>query len=238
MIKNPWFEKENLSAGVTRLNEPFVHKYFGANFFHVAGTEADLVIDFGMGLLPLRPELNLRAGVPVLALATHIHADHVGGFHEFETRLGHPAEAQAFASMADSETLAHIFRSLSGATTRDPEPGWKLADYKIAPAPLTSSVDEGHVIELGDWQLEVLHMPGHSHGSICLYESHKGILFSGDVIYVGGLVDDQPCSDKALYRRTMQRLLDLDVDTIYAGHGPTMDSSQMKAIASRYLDSD
>lgn len=235
MNNSHWFKKETLGSGVTRLSEPFVHKYFGANFFHIAGSDADLVVDFGMGLVPMRSELPLRKGVPVLALATHIHADHVGGFHEFETRLGHPSEAEAFASMADSETLAHIFRGLPGATTRYPQPGWRPIDYKIAAAPLTLNVAEGHVIELGDWRLQVLHMPGHSHGSICLYEQHKGILFSGDVIYIGNLVDDQPCSDKSLYRKSMQRLLDLDVKTVYAGHGSTMNASQMKTIARRYL---
>jgi glyoxylase-like metal-dependent hydrolase (beta-lactamase superfamily II) len=62
-----------------------------------------------------------------------------------------------------------------------------------------------------------------------------GLLFSGDVIYVGGLVDDLPCSNQARYRQTMQRLIDLDVSCIYGGHGPTMSAEQMKVIARQYL---
>ena len=84
-----WFEKTTLAPGLTRLIEPFVHKFFRANIFHVVGRDADLVIDSGMGLVPLRPALAIPDGKPVIAFATHAHADHAGGLFEFEERLGH-----------------------------------------------------------------------------------------------------------------------------------------------------
>jgi len=124
---------------------------------------------------------------------------------------------------------------LPGAVTQAPCLSWSSEYHHIAPAPLTQTVDEGDIIDLGDKRLRVLHLPGHSHGSIGLLDEMAGLLFSGDVIYVGGLVDDLPCSNQARYRQTMQRLIDLDVSCIYGGHGPTMPAEQMKAIAGQYL---
>jgi glyoxylase-like metal-dependent hydrolase (beta-lactamase superfamily II) len=234
-MADDWYERQDMGNGITRLSEPHVHRYFAANLFHVRGRDADLVIDFGMGLIPLRPALDLEVGKQLIAVATHIHADHVGGFHEFETRLGHAAEAAAFARMADQDTLTDVFRSLPGAVTQAPFLNWSPEYHHITPAPLTQTVDEGDIIDLGDKRLRVLHLPGHSHGSIGLLDEVAGLLFSGDVIYVGGLVDDLPCSNQAHYRQTMQRLIDLDVSCIYGGHGPTMSAELMKAIAKQYL---
>lgn len=231
----PWYEQRDVGDGITQFSQPFIHRYFAANFFHVRGRDADLVIDFGMGLQPFRPLLDVPAGKPLIALATHIHADHVGAFHEFTTRLGHPLEADAFAHMPEAQTLAQVFRDLPNAVTQLPCPGWTPEQYQITPAPLTQHVGEGDVIDLGDRQLEVLHLPGHSHGSIGLLEREQGILFSGDVIYRGGLVDDLPCSDKAVYRQSMQRLLGLEIRVAHGGHGPSMTQEQMRGIARQYL---
>ena len=232
----PWYEQRDVGDGITQFSQPHIHRYFAANFFHLSGRDADLIIDFGMGLQPFRPLLDVPEGKPLIAVATHIHADHIGAFHEFSTRLGHPLEADAFARMADEETLAQIFRDLPNAVSQLPCPGWTPGHYRIAPAPLTGRVDEGDVIDLGDRQLEVLHLPGHSHGSIGLLERERGILFSGDVIYRGGLVDDLPCSDKAVYRTSMQRLLSLEIRVAHGGHGPSMTQEQMREIARGYLE--
>ena len=57
-------------------------------------------------------------------------------------------------------------------------------------APATRLIDEGDVIDLGDRIFEVLHTPGHSEGEILLWEAFTGILFSGDMIYDGDLIND------------------------------------------------
>lgn len=231
----PWYDQRDVGDGITQFSQPFIHRYFAANFFHLRGRDADLIIDFGMGLQPLRPLLDVPEGKQLIAVATHAHADHIGAFHEFSTRLGHPLEADAFASMADEQTLAQVFRDLPSAVSQLPCPDWTPKHYRISPAPLTRHVDEGDVIDLGDRQLRILHLPGHSPGSIGLLERESGILFSGDVIYRGALVDDLPCSDKAVYRTSMQRLLKLPIRVAHGGHGPSMTQEQMREIALGYL---
>ncbi|OWJ66656.1 MBL fold metallo-hydrolase [Inquilinus limosus] len=235
-LRSAWFEQRVAAPGIRRLWEPHVHGFFRANIWHVAGRDADLVVDAGMGLRPLRPTLGLAGGKPALAVATHIHVDHVGSLHEFEHRIGHRAEAEGFAGMDDRDTLAPLFRTLADAVARPPSDTWNADEYRVPPAPLTRIVEEGDTIDLGDRRLTVLHLPGHSPGSIGLLDERDGLLFSGDALYTGRLVDDLPGSDRAAYRRTMARLLELDIRAVHGGHGDSLDRDSMRAIARDYLD--
>ncbi len=214
-----WFARERLTPDLTRLWEPLVHSFFQANIFHLRGRDADLVLDFGMGLASLRGALELTQG----------------SFHEFEHRFGHAAEQAAFAEMHDTDTLASLFRDIDGAVACPPAPAWRAADYRLAAAPLTTFLAEGDSIDLGNVQFRVLHLPGHSPGSIGLLDEHGGLFFSGDAIYRGDLVDDVPGADKVVYRRTMERLARLDIATAHGGHGASMDRAAMQAIARNYL---
>ena len=73
-----WFSRTSIDENLVAFTEPFLNDYFRANFYHLKGRDLDLVVDAGMGLAPLSPLLDLTPGKPVLAVATHIHADHVG----------------------------------------------------------------------------------------------------------------------------------------------------------------
>lgn len=231
----PWFQRESVGDGMTRLWEPDVHRFFRGNIFHVRGRDADLVFDFGLGLRPLRPALDLDPSHPVIAVASHAHADHVGGFHEFSERLGHEFEAGWFATLSDADTLAHLFRDSEVPVTTLPAPGWDVRAFHLHVAPLTRTLRQGDVIDLGDCRFDVLHLPGHSPGSIGLLDRAGGRLLAGDAIYAGQIVDDLPQSDRDAYRETMRRLAALDVATVYGGHNRPLSGAEMRAVAEAYL---
>ena len=236
----PWFSRTSpdstLGADLAAYTEPFLNDYFRANFYHLKGRDLDLVIDAGMGLAPLTPMLGLTHGKPVLAVATHIHADHVGSLFEFAERAGPRREAEAFATMDDRWTFADEFRALAEPVTRLPSAGWRAGDYRIRPAPLTRILEEGDRIDTGDRIFTVLELPGHSFGCIGLYDERDGLLFSGDAVYDDTLIDDMWCSDRDDYRATMRRLLDLPVRIVHGGHGASFGEARMKEIAKEYLD--
>lgn len=232
-----WFSHEVVGRDITRIWEQHVHPYFRSNIFHVGGRDVDLVIDAGMGLVPLRPGLSLPRSKPVLAVATHIHVDHVGGLSEFATRAGHRQEAAFFEDMADEHTLAHLFRAQPEAVDCLPNGAWSSQRFQVRPAPLTRILDEGDWIETGDKSLQVLHLPGHSPGSIGLLDEKSGDFFAGDAIYRGRLIDDLPGSDVQAYRKTMQRLLQVEFSRAYCGHGEPIDQNELRSIARAYLDS-
>lgn len=68
---------------------------------------------------------------------------------------------------------------------------------------------QGDVINLGNRQLTVLHMPGHSRGSICLHDHENKLLFTGDVVYDGHMIDWLPYSHVSDYISSCERLVGL-----------------------------
>lgn len=234
-----WYETTPLAPGLWRLTEPAVHPWFQANFYTLAGRDAVLQFDFGCGLAPLRPALpDLPPALPVIAVASHSHVDHIGGFHEFADRRGHAAEAAGFAG-DEAVTLAALLRNeVPGpAFTRPPAPGFDLAGWRQPPAPLTAPLDEGDRIDLGDRRFTVLHLPGHSPGSIALFDEFDGLLLAGDAIYDDTLLDDIPGASVADYVTTMQRLAGYDCRLCLAGHGAPFDGPRLRQIARGYLAS-
>lgn len=232
-----WFSVERVAPGVTRLTEPFVDPFVRANLWLVEGPEADLLVDTGCGVVPLAPVVaGLRpAGKPLLVVATHVHVDHAGGLHEFAERLGHAAEADAFARMDEADTVAfYLTRTtlLPGAPAGVPP----LAEARMRPAPLTRVLAEDDRIELGGGTVfRVLHLPGHSPGCISLLDEATGTLLAGDVVYEGEIVDGLAHSDVAVYCDSMRRVLALPVARAYCGHGPVLDGAGVRAVAEAYL---
>ena len=86
---------------------------------------------------------------------------------------------------------------------------------------------------LSDVDME--HLPGHSPGSIGLFEAATKTLFSGDAIYDGPLLDELPGSDIASYRRTIKRLRDMEVAVVHGGHDPSFGRERMIEICDGWL---
>ena len=233
--KSTWFQQEDVYPSIRRIWEPYVHRFFRGNIWLIEGRDADLVVDFGMGLASLKSVLGLSEGKPVIGLATHVHVDHVGSFHEFGERLGHYAEAEAFATMPDSRTLIEMFRSFPGPVAKLPYETWMPQDHVIPKAPLTRVLREDDTVELGDFSFRVLHLPGHSPGSIGLLEPRHRILVSGDAIYSGQLVDNIPGADVEAYIETMRFLACLDVKIVLGGHNAPISGDLMRVIAKEYV---
>ena len=234
VMPSTWFECRSVSPGVTLITEPFVHPFFRANLYRIAGRDFDIQLDFGVGISSLSKALP-GSGRPVLAVASHAHVDHVGSFHEFSRRAGHAAESETFATMNDDGTLASWFLRQDEPMERPPSPDYSFNDYSLLPAPLTEFLDEGDTLDTGDRLFKILHLPGHSPGSIALLDEENGELFSGDAIYDDELVDDIPGADIPTYVRTMRRLAELDIKLGHGGHGPSFGKARMHEIARDYV---
>ena len=118
-----------------------------------------------------------------------------------------------------------------------PAPGYDPRAYRVRPAAPTRLLAEGDAVDLGDRCFEVLHLPGHSPGSIGLWEAATGTLFSGDAVYDGTLLDGLADSDRAAYVRTMRRLLELPVSVVHAGHCESFGRERLRELAAAYLES-
>lgn len=229
-----WFQTRELAPGVFVTLEPAVDPMFRAAMVTVLGRDRDLQFDFGCGLAPLRAALPL-SGKPVLAVASHAHVDHIGGFHEFESRLGHAAEALCFAGKPGIETFAEEFRTWPDVVSALPRDGWTIDQWSLRPAPLTGMLTEGDRIDLGDRSFTVLHLPGHSPGGIGLLDEQDGLFLTGDAIYDDEILDDLPGASIPDYLQTMDRLRTIDCRLAIGGHGPEMTRARMWSIAEDYL---
>jgi glyoxylase-like metal-dependent hydrolase (beta-lactamase superfamily II) len=236
-----WYETIPFADGVTLVHEPWMPFFFRCNMWLIRGRDRDLLIDAGLGAVPLRPhvpELDRRAGDrPITLLLSHTHFDHIGGAHEFDDRLVHAAEADIAANPANSATL--FAKYASGA--RDAEmflgvpPKWDAKTYRIEPAPATNLIGEGDRIDLGGRVLTVLHTPGHSPGHVSLFEEETGILFAQDVIYDGPLVDTCYHSDIPVYLATMERLRGLRPRIVHGGHFPSFGATRFAQLIDAYV---
>ena len=88
---------------------------------------------------------------------------------------------------------------------------------------------------MGDRHFEVLHLPGHSPGSIGLWEEATGVLFSGDALYDGPLLDRLDGSDVDAYVTTMERLRSLPVTAVHAGHERSFGRGRLIQLCDAYL---
>ncbi|MCV3271887.1 MBL fold metallo-hydrolase [Roseobacter sinensis] len=252
-VADTWFQTRALDARTILITEPHVHPIFSANIHLVLGRDADLLIDSGMGIAPLRPVVDAARPdreKPVICLSTHTHVDHIGSAHEFEQRLVHPLEAEDLAApepyslvSADiSKPLVDLFAQAgypplwTYLIDAIPLPGYNPADYSLTGAPATGTLDEGDTVDLGDWTAEVLHLPGHSPGQIGLWHAASGTLFGADAIYDGPLIFDGPGMSIPDYIATLTRLRALPVTQVHGGHDPAFGPERLHQIVDHYLD--
>lgn len=249
-VRTPWFTASDAGFGVRRILEEGVHPFLRANIWHVRGRDRDLWVDAGMGIASLAEAFADDFDRDKVLFVTHGHLDHAGGAHEFSDRCCHVAEAQVLEHPED-ETLvtAELSPEFAAALAAD-EPGgtppdylidsvpdlqYDVAGYGVRSAAPTATLTDGDVIDLGDRTFTVVHLPGHTPGSSVLFDEKNGVLFTGDVLYDGELLDELPESSIESYVASMQRLLELDASVAFPGHEQVLGPDDVQRIGRGYL---
>jgi hydroxyacylglutathione hydrolase len=152
----------------------------------------------------IRDELAERGWTLKLIVSTHGHWDHIG-------------DNAAVAAHTGADIAVH---PLDRERLERPQP--LFAPFEIPPSVPAVDLAEGGVIRFGELRLVVLHTPGHTEGSVCLYAADEGLLFSGDTLFAGawGRVD-LPGGDAAAMVASLGRLTSFEDGTaVLPGHGP------------------
>lgn len=234
-VASNWFEESEVDHNITLVTEPHAHSYLRCNIWHLRGADRDLVIDAGLGVSSLRDNVPaLFEREPALFL-THAHLDHIGGAHEFSSCYAHRAE-EASSPVRGTLRKNELIERL-GLDQAEPEvdalpdvlidalpvAGFDIDSYRVLAPRRCIGIDDGDTIDLGDRTFAVLHVPGHSPGSIALFDPVQGILFSGDTVYEiepdEELLDTMHGACVNDYLRSLERIAELPVTMVYPGHG-------------------
>jgi len=251
-ICEAWFDVRPAGSDVRVITEPHTHDLLRSNVWLVLGRDRDLMVDAGNGIARLHPFVDgLREdpAKPLLAIATHGHVDHAGGLWEFDERIGHPLDEPDIRRptrlMRRDDVWPAVADAMSGAgapltdvlVTARPTNVWDADAFVPTGTTLTRCVEAGDPIDLGDRAFEILHLPGHTPGSIGLWDASSGTLFAGDAVYAEEpLLDQTPTSNISDYVETMRRLRDLPVRIVHAGHDRSMDRETLVRRCSAYIE--
>lgn len=151
--------------------------------------------------------------LPIVVINTHCHPDHAGGNAEFAPALCNPADLDIFQQMATLE-----FRQQDVAHMPN---GEKFAAQLQPTGPEPIGVEDGHIIDLGGRQLQLIFTPGHTHGSLCVYEAETGILFTGDNVQANTTaLTEWNSSTVEEFANSLGKLAKLNITRILGGHKP------------------
>jgi glyoxylase-like metal-dependent hydrolase (beta-lactamase superfamily II) len=232
-----------LRPGLYRLEEPDGRRRLCQ--YVVVGDERTLVVDAGLpesperGLLPL-----LSNGPPVVLVLTHPDADHRGGAPVLRDTLpqlevwGHQLDRD---QLADPEVaLAERYLAFAASDGVGPAPD-RLDAMRARlgrPVPVDRALTGDTSLDLGARRAKILHMPGHSPGSVVVWLPDESAALIGDaamgrgIPFVdGGLMYPPMYAPPAVYLETVARLEALRPSLILSGHEPPLEGDD----AARFL---
>lgn len=187
-----------------------VHKVSGAAFdgnVYLILDKRPILVDAGMMAGPTLKNIKRfidPAKIEMIVL-THCHHDHSGAAPELKAATGARlllSEKEVGAVGDDLASVAYLF-------------GQQAPQYEV-----DETLREGMILDTGEWKLEVMETPGHSTGSLCLYEPRAKVLFSGDTVFPDGNIGrtDMYGGSTPDLVASIERLTGLDVEIMYPGH--------------------
>ena len=207
------FTAQRLPNGVTEITD-----LSGVHCFLVEGRDKALLIDTMTGLRGLPAFVATLTDLSVEVALIHGHMDHAGGVFEFGRCYIHPADIP----MLDGRTLPARVGYVRGQLPpgEAPEASAFVPDGPVEFVPLKA----GDKLDLGGRALEVLHVPGHTRGSLCYLDTASGDFFAGDACNNNTLLMMDVSATIEEYLEALLALKERqgDIRRFYLFHGPSL----------------
>jgi glyoxylase-like metal-dependent hydrolase (beta-lactamase superfamily II) len=188
-----------------------------ANAYLVRGKSRTIMIDVGLSsnypaLLECLHFLDCPPEKIDMLVLSHEHLDHIGAAYHFHGRTiiaAHRLAANKIMLRDDFSMLRKMFN----------EPN--------VPINIDIWLEEGNLIDLGNFRLNVMYTPGHTSACITLFDQDRGLLFAADTLMpggvMGGVFGSGSISD---YIQSLERIKGLDTKILLSGHGRLSDTPQ------------
>ena len=146
--------------------------------------------------------------LPVTAITTHVHWDHIGGHKYFESLAVHEAEKD-WLSGHFPIPLQVVKHNLTCQPCNFPT-DFVLDNYQLFQRTPQTILHDSDCLSLGNRTLIVVHTPGHSPGHCCYYEPERKYLYFGDLIYEGCLDAFYPSTDPWQFWQSVKKIQSLE----------------------------
>jgi len=223
---DPWFEIYEVSEGVYAIYEPF--HFEEVISFVIQGNERAILLDTGMGVGAIRAEAENVTALPLVVVNTHWHYDHIGGNDQFEGVWAFDDDFEV-DKIERGMTVEELSDKMIPEMVCAPFPkSFDPSTYEVRRSRVTRRLKHLEEIDLGNRTLVVHHTPGHSPGSLCLYDKRDRILFSGDTYYPGTIYCNLERSDLDDFVASLRYLADMapEISYIATAHNEAKVSSQ------------
>jgi len=188
---------------------------FSSHSYLFVGEKKVILVDpgstaHGEQLREALPQLGVSGQQIDLVIVTHEHWDHISATDNFPD-AEHAASEAALEALneQDDDVVRHKNRGQTYTSQFD------------------RGLKDGEVVDLGNFQLNVLLTPGHTPGSLCLYEPGLKILLTGDTFFGGGSISRIFMEGgRALHVKSLERIAGLELEAIYPGHGDLIEGRQ------------
>jgi glyoxylase-like metal-dependent hydrolase (beta-lactamase superfamily II) len=204
-VSDPWFEVYKVAPNVFAIYEP--HQSEETIGYLIVGKERALQFDTGMGISDIKKIDRELTALPIIALNSHTHDDHVGGNWEFESVYGMDTDfTRQNARGSREDAQAEI---APGQICGNLPNGFDKHSYATRPWKISHYVHDGDRIGLGERTLEVIATPGHTPDAISLFDRDQGLLFTGDTYYPAPIWLFRPETDLDAYAASIRKLASL-----------------------------
>jgi hydroxyacylglutathione hydrolase len=187
-----------------RVEDGSCHSYL------VRGNYKNVLIDSGLDQnFPKLEKALLSLGIKVkdidIVINSHEHFDHIGANRYFQDYALIAAHRFAATKITFEDSYVTMYTS---------------GDLNEPPLKVHLWLEDKFHFDLGNYNLEVIHTPGHTSGSICIYEINRKVLFTGDTVFGQGTLsyigESGSVGD---YINSIGRLGTMKINHIYPGHG-------------------
>lgn len=216
--------------------ELFQPHYVTTNIYRIGDTLVDTGHVTPESLESLRETLeDSLFGIDEIVL-THPHIDHVGGTLCVEeiTHLPHTVYEGADEIIRGFDEYVREAREemaalTSGLVEGEPEPDDRYfpvdIDYATDSVNIDRVVSAGDTVQVGSYECEVIHTPGHSQQHMALHHEPSGVMLSGDIISINGHFMYGPLYwDIGEYKTGLKRIRERDPELLLPGHGDPMEN--------------